>query len=285
MPNHKEKKARSKFYTYDKEGNVTGLNRSRDKFNQLIMAPEGAKGVAPTAGLLEMVRRGEGVMFEKRDDGSNAFSDFRGSVVVDKGGYVQGYKNEEGKFRKVNNPGKYTVKELDRMLERDFKTGAAGTATKEYKAYIKEKRKRNAKAKADRDYFEALKNYTGPTAIGAEAKKYEDMEYIKSGRRDQYKREQAEKAKAPVKKVSTPIRKTTTPKINMFNMKPKDQALGKFSYAAIQAKKAGKKSFEYAGKTFPVKKGTYGNTNKALYKAKMPAMYKLGVKALNKLDK
>ena len=68
-------------------------------------------------------------------------------------------------------------------------------------------------------------------------------------------------------------------------MKLKDQALGKFSYAAIQAKKAGKKSFEYAGKTFPVKKGTYGNTNKALYKAKMPAMYKLGVKALNKLDK
>jgi len=71
----------------------------------------------------------------------------------------------------------------------------------------------------------------------------------------------------------------------LYQMKPKMDGMPKFTYAAMQAKKAGKKSFEYAGKTFPVKKGTYGSTNKALYKAKMPAMYKLGVKGLNALDK
>ena len=84
---------------------------------------------------------------------------------------------------------------------------------------------------------------------------------------------------SPVKKISKPIKQG-------FSMTPKDHALGKFSYAAIQAKKAGKKSFEYAGKTFPVKKGSmYGSSNKAIYKAKMPAIFKMGVKGLNKLDK
>ena len=84
---------------------------------------------------------------------------------------------------------------------------------------------------------------------------------------------------SPVKKVSKPIKQG-------FSMTPKDHALGKFSYAAIQAKKAGQKSFEYAGKTFPVKKGSmYGSSNKAIYKAKMPAIFKMGVKGLNKLDK
>jgi len=71
----------------------------------------------------------------------------------------------------------------------------------------------------------------------------------------------------------------------LYQMKPKVDGMPKFTYAAMEAKKAGKKSFEYAGKTFPVKKGTYGSSNKALYKSKMPAMYKLGVKALNRLDK
>ena len=86
-------------------------------------------------------------------------------------------------------------------------------------------------------------------------------------------------SKGYIKKVSKPIKQG-------FSMTPKDHALGKFSYAAIQAKKAGKKSFEYAGKTFPVKKGSmYGSSNKAIYKAKMPAIFKMGVKGLNKLDK
>ena len=71
----------------------------------------------------------------------------------------------------------------------------------------------------------------------------------------------------------------------LYAMKPKIDGMPKFTYAAMEAKKAGKKSFEYAGKTFPVKKGTYGSDNKALYKSKMPAMYKLGVKGLNALDK
>ena len=80
-----------------------------------------------------------------------------------------------------------------------------------------------------------------------------------------------------------PLTKHSKPAL--FQMKPKMDGMPKFSYAAMEAKKAGKKSFEYAGKTFPVKKGTYGSANKALYKAKMPAMYKLGVKGLNALDK
>tara|TARA_Y100000768_G_scaffold109991_1_gene80848 strand:+ start:859 stop:1758 length:900 start_codon:yes stop_codon:yes gene_type:complete len=80
-----------------------------------------------------------------------------------------------------------------------------------------------------------------------------------------------------------PLTKHSKPAL--FAMKPKMDGMPKFSYAAMEAKKAGKKSFEYAGKTFPVKKGTYGSANKALYKAKMPAMYKLGVKGLNALDK
>ena len=279
MPKHKTKKPRNKFYTYDKEGNVTGL--------AAVGKEGGARGGGrkPTSAQLELARRREGVMYEKRDDGSDMFSDFRGSVVVGKNGKVQGYKDEQGKFTRAKSPGSYTIEELDKYMNRGLSTGAAGTSTKEYKKYKRAERIRNDKARRDREYFQALRDYDGPTALGAQEVKYEDVEYVKSGRRDQYKREQAEKAKAPVRKVSTPIRKTTTPKINMFNMTPKDKALGKFSYVAREAKKAGKKSFEYAGQTFPVKKGTYGSSNKALYKSKMPAMYKLGVKALNRLDK
>ena len=274
MPNHKEKKARNKFYRYDDEGNVTGLN-------EFAIGGGGKKGGGrlPTTGSLELARRNEGYMFEKREDGSDRFSDFRGKIIVGGNGKVYGYKMDDGTVIKAD--GTRTLKEL----ERNYKRGGSKDYDRAYRKYITTRDARNRKAKNDREYFQALRDYKGPTATGAEEVKYEDTEYIKSGRRDQYKRDQAEKAKAPVRKVSTPIRKTKTPKINMFNMKPKDQALGKFSYAAIQAKKAGKKFFEYAGKTFPVQKGTYGNTNKALYKAKMPAMYKLVVKAHNKLDK
>ena len=274
MPDSKTKKARNKFYRYDDKGNITGLN-------EFAIEGGGKKGGGrlPTTGSLELARRNEGYMFEKRKDGSDRFSDFRGEIIVGGNGKVYGYKMDDGTVIKAD--GTRTLKEL----ERNYKRGGTKDYDRAYRKYITARDARNRKAKNDREYFQALRDYKGPTATGAEEIKYEDTEYIKSGRRDKYKREQAEKAKAAVKKVSTPIRKTKTPKINMFNMKPKDQALGKFSYAAIQAKKAGKKSFEYAGKTFPVKKGTYGNTNKALYKAKMPAMYKLGVKALNKLDK
>tara|TARA_R100000231_G_scaffold136737_1_gene112315 strand:+ start:1198 stop:2388 length:1191 start_codon:yes stop_codon:yes gene_type:complete len=204
---------------------------------------------------------------------------------------AQEYIAGKGKFTKKKAKGSIIGKDgatADRE-DTSYESGYGGHNLN-YEDYIKYKQKDFAKRGVG-EYKPASQAGNDQSRFLQNMRDVYDFEKYKPISADKFKPEYLRSGEAfgdddPYVPVTSPVKKVSKPIKQGFSMTPKDHALGKFSYAAIQAKKAGQKSFEYAGKTFPVKKGSmYGSSNKAIYKAKMPAIFKMGVKGLNKLDK
>ena len=204
---------------------------------------------------------------------------------------AQEYLKAGGKFTKKKAQG-INLKGGESTADREdtsYESGHRGHNL-DYKNYLKYKQKDFAE-KGLGEYKPASQTRDAQSRFLQDMKDVYDFKKMKKISADEFKPEMLRSGEAfgnddPYVPVTSPVKKVSKPIKQGFSMTPKDHALGKFSYAAIQAKKAGQKSFEYAGKTFPVKKGSmYGSSNKAIYKAKMPAIFKMGVKGLNKLDK